>query len=224
MATALHVHTPEDFSPAAEYSSPWLDRAIAPREEALSLFALVGRNVDTVESIRELIAVPHPIETALLLYRFRTFERGVGVQSQPGHVERLGEGCRCVRRVPLLHATRGYRSPCKTTHQTSTHAAIRSKLGFCRAVFRYFDDVRLERFPVAPCLVARRVCHWYRGFRNVGSTESSRLRQDEREKEVSRMNPQFWLYWIGIVTVGYIILLPGIIFLVMKRAQERQGA
>jgi hypothetical protein len=38
------------------------------------------------------------------------------------------------------------------------------------------------------------------------------------------MNPQFWLYWIGIVTVGYVILLPGIIFLVMKRAQERQGA
>lgn len=43
-------------------------------------------------------------------------------------------------------------------------------------------------------------------------------------REVSSMNPQFWFYWIGIVTVGYIILLPGIIFLVMKRAQERQGA
>jgi hypothetical protein len=36
------------------------------------------------------------------------------------------------------------------------------------------------------------------------------------------MNPQFWLYWIGVVTVGYIILLPGVIILVMKRAQERQ--
>ena len=34
------------------------------------------------------------------------------------------------------------------------------------------------------------------------------------------MNPQFWLYWIGIVAVGYIILLPGIIFLVMKRHRK----
>jgi hypothetical protein len=24
----------------------------------------------------------------------------------------------------------------------------------------------------------------------------------EREKVASSMNPQFWLYWIGVVTVG----------------------
>jgi hypothetical protein len=80
MATALHVHTPEDFSPAAEYSSPWLDRAIAPREEALTLFALVGRNGDTVESVRELIAVPPRIEPALLLDAERNPEDARGVE------------------------------------------------------------------------------------------------------------------------------------------------
>jgi di/tricarboxylate transporter len=41
-------------------------------------------------------------------------------------------------------------------------------------------------------------------------------------REASSMNPQFWLYWIGVVTLVYIILLPGVIFLVMKRAQQRQ--
>ncbi len=35
------------------------------------------------------------------------------------------------------------------------------------------------------------------------------------------MNPQFWIVWIGVVTVGCIILLPGVIFLVMKAAQRR---
>lgn len=80
MATALHVQTPEDFSPAAEYSSPWLDRPVAPREEALSLFALVGRNGDTVESIRELIAVPPHIEAALLLYAERNPEEAFGIE------------------------------------------------------------------------------------------------------------------------------------------------
>jgi hypothetical protein len=43
MPTALHVQTPEDFSPATEYLSPCLDREVAPREEALILFVLVGR-------------------------------------------------------------------------------------------------------------------------------------------------------------------------------------
>jgi hypothetical protein len=38
------------------------------------------------------------------------------------------------------------------------------------------------------------------------------------------MNPQFWLYSIGVVTVGYIIQLPGVIFLAMRAAQKRQVA
>ncbi len=80
MATALHVQTPEDFSPAAECSSPWLDRVIAPREEALTLFALVGRNGDTIESVRELIAVPPRIEAALLLYAERNPEDALGIE------------------------------------------------------------------------------------------------------------------------------------------------
>jgi hypothetical protein len=80
MATALHVQTPGDFSPAAEYSSPWLDRAVAPREEAVSLFALIGRNGDTVESVRELIAVPPRMEAALLLYAERNPEDARGIE------------------------------------------------------------------------------------------------------------------------------------------------
>lgn len=80
MATALHVQTQGDFSPAAEYSSPWLDRPVAPREEAISLFALVGRNGDTVESVRELIAVPPRMEAALLLYAERNPEDALGIE------------------------------------------------------------------------------------------------------------------------------------------------
>jgi hypothetical protein len=80
MATSAPVQTPEDFSPAAEYSSPWLDRPVAPREEALSLFAMIGRNGDTVESVRELIAVPARIEAALLLYADRNPGDASGIE------------------------------------------------------------------------------------------------------------------------------------------------
>ena len=69
-----------DFSRAAEYSPPWLDRAVAPREEALSLFALIGRNGDTVEPVRELIAVPPRMEAALLLYAERNPEDALGIE------------------------------------------------------------------------------------------------------------------------------------------------
>jgi hypothetical protein len=63
MAAAPQVQTSEDFSPA-----PWLERAIVARAEALSLFAMVGRNGETLESVRELIAVPSQTETKLLLF------------------------------------------------------------------------------------------------------------------------------------------------------------
>ena len=39
-----------------------------PREEARNLVALIGRNGNTVESIRQLIAVPANIEQALKHY------------------------------------------------------------------------------------------------------------------------------------------------------------
>jgi FG-GAP-like repeat len=64
------------------------------------------------------------------------------------------------------------------------------------------------RFPLAPSLLLCRATLYYPGA-------------EEQEWEASSMNPQFWIYWIGVVALGYIILLPGIIFLVMKRAQER---
>jgi hypothetical protein len=49
----------------------WLQRTATPLNEARNLFALVGRNGDTVDSIRELIAVPRWIEHALGLYAKR---------------------------------------------------------------------------------------------------------------------------------------------------------
>jgi hypothetical protein len=36
------------------------------------------------------------------------------------------------------------------------------------------------------------------------------------------MNPQFWLFWIGVVAVGYVVLVPVIIVLAMKAALNRQ--
>ena len=81
MATALYVQKPEDFSPAAEYLSPWLDRIVSPRAEALSLFAMVGRKGDnTVESVRDLIAVPPETEAALLLYAQENPEDAQGIE------------------------------------------------------------------------------------------------------------------------------------------------
>lgn len=99
-ATSRYVQIPEDFCLHGEYSSPWLDRAVPPQKEALSLFALVGRNGDTVESIRELIPVPPRIERRLLLYAEQNPEDAWDVE----HVlefrrrvveefERLAAGC-----------------------------------------------------------------------------------------------------------------------------------
>lgn len=51
-----------------------------PKEEARSLFAMIGRNGDTVESIRELIAVPANIENALTLYVSQHPEDARGIE------------------------------------------------------------------------------------------------------------------------------------------------
>jgi hypothetical protein len=78
MATALQIQTFEAVLPddlrivtsvgKSKRESHWLDRTASPREEARILFAMVGRNGETVESLQELIAIPPQIQEALTLY------------------------------------------------------------------------------------------------------------------------------------------------------------
>jgi hypothetical protein len=79
MATASRVQTP-GLLPYAECDlSHWLGCTASPREEARALFVMVGRNGDTVDSIRELITVPPGIERTLCLYLLRHPEDSDGV-------------------------------------------------------------------------------------------------------------------------------------------------
>jgi hypothetical protein len=50
------------------------------KAEALMLYAMLGRNGDTVESLRELIRVPAKIEAALRLYASKDREDGAGIE------------------------------------------------------------------------------------------------------------------------------------------------
>jgi hypothetical protein len=80
MATAPQVQTLESL-PYADYgNSHWLGCTASPREEARSLFAMIGRNGDTIDSIRELIAVPSDVEQALRLYIQRHPEDAAGIE------------------------------------------------------------------------------------------------------------------------------------------------
>jgi hypothetical protein len=80
MATAFQVQT-LGLPPYADYgSSHWLRCTATPEEEARALFAMIGRNGDTIESIRELIAVPPGIERALRLYLHQHPEDAEGVE------------------------------------------------------------------------------------------------------------------------------------------------
>jgi hypothetical protein len=63
MSTSLQVQTSESND-----SGQWLWSAVCAKTEAQSLFTAVQKNSDTIESIRDLIAVPPHIESALRLY------------------------------------------------------------------------------------------------------------------------------------------------------------
>ena len=66
---AFLAHYPLAVLPSGAVDcSHWLDRTATPRQEARNLFAQVEKNGVTVESIRELIAVPPKIEQALRQY------------------------------------------------------------------------------------------------------------------------------------------------------------
>src|ERR1700680_2465575 len=49
-------------------TSAWLDRKSAARAEVRALLVAVGKNGDTVESLRELISVPPEVEALLRAY------------------------------------------------------------------------------------------------------------------------------------------------------------
>jgi hypothetical protein len=91
MATALQVQTLGPAPAIADDCSHWLEQTATPREEAMKLLALVGKNGDTVESIRELIAVPPDIEQALRLYSRWHPEDAYGVERVLKFRKRVGE-------------------------------------------------------------------------------------------------------------------------------------
>jgi hypothetical protein len=79
MATAPQVQTAGTLSSEGDYSR-WLDWNARPTDEARSLFKLVGRNGDTVESVRELIAVPPETERNLRSFICQHPEDALGVE------------------------------------------------------------------------------------------------------------------------------------------------
>jgi hypothetical protein len=79
MASATHVQTSTLPSDSGD-SFQWLGGDFAPRDEARGLFALIRRKADSVESIRDLIAVPPEIEGALSLYATHHPEDASGIE------------------------------------------------------------------------------------------------------------------------------------------------
>jgi len=90
MATAIQIQTFEAVLPAdlqivtsvgkSKRESHWLDRTASPREEARILFEMMQRTGGTVDSIRELIAIPPEIEEALTLYAYKHPEDAFGIE------------------------------------------------------------------------------------------------------------------------------------------------
>jgi hypothetical protein len=79
MASATQVQTPAPVFASGDCFQ-WLDGAQAPRDEARGLFVLVRGNAASVESVRDLIAVPPGIESALRLYMTRHPEDAQGIE------------------------------------------------------------------------------------------------------------------------------------------------
>ena len=100
MATAPQVQT--RALPYAEIGlSHWLGCTASPRQEARALFAMIGRNGDTVESIRKLIAVPPEIERLLRLYLHQHPEDTRGIMRVLEFRQRVSE------EFELLNAIQG---------------------------------------------------------------------------------------------------------------------
>jgi hypothetical protein len=79
MASATQVQTRHcAFAPADCFE--WLDGDHAPRDEARGLFVLIRGEAASIESVRELIAVPPEIEAVLCLYATRHPEDARGIE------------------------------------------------------------------------------------------------------------------------------------------------
>ena len=114
MATAPPVQT--RALPYAEIGlSHWLGCTASPRQEARALFAMIGRNGDTVESIRELIAVPPRIEHLLRLYLRQHPEDSDGVERALEFRRRVSEEFElltaCRKRAPVTCSFMTLESP-----------------------------------------------------------------------------------------------------------------
>jgi hypothetical protein len=79
MATAPQVQTTGTLS-SRDDCSRWLDWNAKPTDEARKLLLLVGRNGDTIESVRDLIAVPPEIERTMRLFVLQHPEESGGVE------------------------------------------------------------------------------------------------------------------------------------------------
>jgi len=94
VATALQVQTFETSQRPIVLEKPdchWLDRTASAREEARILFEMMIRKQDTVESIRELIAVSPEIEEALTLYARQHPEDAYGIERVLRFRQSVGE-------------------------------------------------------------------------------------------------------------------------------------
>jgi hypothetical protein len=92
MATSLQIQTFEVIPPIAveKTDSHWLERTASPREEARILFEMMQRSGGTVESIRELIAIPPEVKAALTLYARRHPEDAFGIERVLKFRQRVG--------------------------------------------------------------------------------------------------------------------------------------
>jgi hypothetical protein len=79
MASATHVQTSTPASDSGD-GFQWLGGDFAPRDEARGLFALIRHKTDSVEAVRELIAVPPAVEDALRLYVSHYPEDAQGIE------------------------------------------------------------------------------------------------------------------------------------------------
>jgi hypothetical protein len=93
MATALQIQTFEVAPPIAveKADSHWLERTASPREEARILFEMMQRSGGTVESFRELIAIPSEIEEALTCYAHKHPEDAFGIERAIRFRKRVAE-------------------------------------------------------------------------------------------------------------------------------------
>jgi hypothetical protein len=90
MASTTQVQTRHSaFAPGDCFQ--WLDGPRAPRDEARGLFVLIRGNAASVESIRDLIAVPPEIEAVLCLYAKHHPEDARGIEKVLGFRKRVRE-------------------------------------------------------------------------------------------------------------------------------------